>query len=753
MAAKVDPTAQSKRNSLDLFSDGRLEVHVPDLADSTINPRNDPEELMHAPSRTSVFYDEKLPVCVRVHIPFAEVPDMTPLRFRGYLTRFAISLEVSAASFANARYSSLGFQLQQTGKVQELQETSHPIFSTIIDQSSLIYVSCVNQKSNQSSHENQGWEAIWLVELPIVRPRARLISPRISIAAQASLRAKALEGGSISLWTPPSASDDDSDPETSILTEEQVTDEYLIPLAPLTSMNLLEGLSHDVKFSRLSTPPTLPVTKVLSPASRVTPLAGAALTPEVVKLAHLASKVYIPVFPCVTMRLRCSRLPNSATLSEDGNVVLANLDIDVTAYAKVDVVLRSVEFVVVGGKVDHLQFPTGKYPIRCKPLDGISEIFRLMSLTTQPATSGGVSSSKRGSGISQNEALTSKHDMVRSVTIKVEYTPVLRPKQDTSSEKLALEDVNSMGPLISTTWNTSVDFSAESPGASNSLQSYADQNRAMTMQQDAGRQQSYGGLRSVSGRSSSAWLQMQQLRSPSVGSLPAGDVSPMLGSGSWSLPTQPAAAHMNPYGASASPQMPSHPLLSPQASQSTLSVPQPHQHTQQQQSQQLAYSAALRQISHEGLNITFTGPTQVIAGEIFTWKVFISNRSRSSKRIALIVQPKKWKVNNTKTLPRDPPQRMHSSQHQGLNAATIVADDAALHVMHMSGKIEADELVSLVNDIRVGPLGPGAIHETEIRLVALGVGVLSLDGVRVVDLAKGAGFECTNLMNVISRRE
>lgn len=703
--------------------------------------------------------DERLPVYIHLRLSTSEVPDMTPLNFNSYLARLAISVDVSAASFANARYSSLGFPQQQQTKVQELQETKHPIFSTVVDHTSLIRVICAKPKNDHgnpneiqdsSSVEgdrqlfddaSSGWSAVWLVEVLLTRPKTRLISPRIAIFARASLRAKATEGGAISLWTP-SLSDEDSDPESSLVIEEQPSEEYLVPLAPLSGMNLLDGLSHDIKFGTLPDPPTLSATKILSPTARNAGYSGSALPPEVIKLPGLSNKIYIPVFPCIALRLRSSRLPSGTTLSEDENVVLANLDIDITAYAKVDVIIRSIEFAVVGGKVDQLQLPTHKFPMRCQPMDGISEIFRLVPIAVHTGSSNTIGSQNRNSGISQTEQIASRQDMIRSVSIKVEYTPVLKSKSESISHYSSMDYVDSMGPLVRTVWNTVIDFAIDNTGVTASVQQANDQSRVAQSQfgSDSLPLPSNGGFRSVSGRSSSAWLQMQQLRSPSIGSSMNADLSPMLSGDHWSLPTHPPAAHMAQSG--------NHQILSPtMASQVSLGF--------QQQLQQPAYpSAALREISHEGLSITFTGPTQVLAGEIFTWKVFISNNSRSSKRIALIIQPKKWKTNNLKSLPREPLSQTQSSQPQQLLASSsIVIDDAALQSMHTSGKIEADELVSLVNDIRVGPLGPGAIHETEIKLVALGVGVLSLDGVRVVDLAKAAGFECTNLMNVICRRE
>lgn len=64
----------------------------------------------------------------------------------------------------------------------------------------------------------------------------------------------------------------------------------------------------------------------------------------------------------------------------------------------------------------------------------------------------------------------------------------------------------------------------------------------------------------------------------------------------------------------------------------------------------------------------------------------------------------------------------------------------ALHHPAQSSGVSAvppdTELVSLTAELRIGPLGIGQCHETEIRWVAYKSGVLSVDAIRVVDLAR-----------------
>ncbi|KAK9244261.1 TRAPP trafficking subunit Trs65-domain-containing protein [Lipomyces tetrasporus] len=687
------PAAQ--RSSLDLFATGGLAIHVPDVAiylqkhpgqGSIPTDTATYSEFFELPKRDIIFYDERIPVFLQFRL---SAPELSSVTFNAYLSRLVLTVDAAAVSFTNPRYSSLGLQLHGQQPATDHPETSYPIFSTVIDRSSLVLV-----QEPAGSAEGEGvWSALWYLTIPITRPKARLVSPRISLSARANLREKSND--TISVWK--------ADKSAGI---ETLPVEYLSPLMPLNSVNLLEGLAHDVVFA--SNPPVLAANKVLprTTASTVTSASKvSASAPGFIRLPRLVCKSYTPVFPCISLRLRCSRLPRATTLSEDEYIVLANVEVDITAFAKVEVLIRKVDLVVTGGKTEKL---TGagiqiggnddRFPMKCGPLDGISEIFKLYPLSAESNAwsnrSSGASIVGHGGmivpggsgGDLQSRAADSSKNLTRSITVRVEYTPVLKEPSDGDSGL-------GYGPEITTIWNTTVDFSATGSGTLGLPQQQIEQNRNSQVVQPI------MGSRSVSGRSSSAWLQMQQqqLRSPSgtvIGE------SPMMTAGPWGI-------------------TPPQPQPTPSAS---------------------------REIVHEGLSLTFFGPTEVLAGQIFVWKVYIINRSRTAKRISLIVQPKKWKDSNIKVLPRSP------LAQQKVSPSTIIMDDTVLYNAHRTGLIESDELISLVNDIRIGPLGPGASHEAELKLVALGVGVLSLDGVRVVDLATGEGFECTNLMNVICRR-
>jgi hypothetical protein len=96
--------------------------------------------------------------------------------------------------------------------------------------------------------------------------------------------------------------------------------------------------------------------------------------------------------------------------------------------------------------------------------------------------------------------------------------------------------------------------------------------------------------------------------------------------------------------------------------------------------------------STQGLTVTFTGPSRVYVGEAFTWSVFVVNRSNRTRKLALIIPPKRRRAGEGKALPNapsnDPPEP--------------VIDEAMVWQSHRSRYLEPAELVPLVNDIRIG---------------------------------------------------
>ncbi|VVT54021.1 uncharacterized protein SAPINGB_P003867 [Magnusiomyces paraingens] len=58
-------------------------------------------------------------------------------------------------------------------------------------------------------------------------------------------------------------------------------------------------------------------------------------------------------------------------------------------------------------------------------------------------------------------------------------------------------------------------------------------------------------------------------------------------------------------------------------------------------------------------------------------------------------------------------------------------------------------IVSLMNDVRIGPLAAQACYETQIQMMALAPGQFTLEGLTIVDLITGDSYECGKLLDVI----
>jgi len=165
--------------------------------------------------------------------------------------------------------------------------------------------------------------------------------------------------------------------------------------------------------------------------------------------------------------------------------------------------------------------------------------------------------------------------------------------------------------------------------------------------------------------------------------------------------------------------------------------------------------------SKQDLTVTFTGPSRVYVGETFTWSVFVVNRSSRTRKLALLIPPKRKRVGDGKTLPATP---------AGADPPEPVIDESMVYQSHKSRYLEPAELVPLVHDVRIGcaldspppaqlyrtdtyvcsPLMPSACHTTELSFVPLTTGLLSLEGVRVVDLNTNETTECKELPSIVS---
>lgn len=94
-----------------------------------------------------------------------------------------------------------------------------------------------------------------------------------------------------------------------------------------------------------------------------------------------------------------------------------------------------------------------------------------------------------------------------------------------------------------------------------------------------------------------------------------------------------------------------------------------------------------------GLTFTFTGPPRVYVGEVFSWSVFVVNRSNETRKLLLIVPPKRKRTGSGKDLPPTP---------GGSAVAEAVVDEALVYQAQRNMHLDAAELVALVNNVGIG---------------------------------------------------
>lgn len=147
------------------------------------------------------------------------------------------------------------------------------------------------------------------------------------------------------------------------------------------------------------------------------------------------------------------------------------------------------------------------------------------------------------------------------------------------------------------------------------------------------------------------------------------------------------------------------------------------------------------------ITLTISGPPQVRVGEIFTWDVFIINRSDKTRKLAILSVAKRK---------RDYEGRPTSSKGDGHEADTgeiltaAVIDENVVYAKQKSLKKETAELVCLTTDIRLGSLSPGSCYTASLKFLALSAGVLSVESIRVIDLATNETADIRELPSIIA---
>lgn len=146
-----------------------------------------------------------------------------------------------------------------------------------------------------------------------------------------------------------------------------------------------------------------------------------------------------------------------------------------------------------------------------------------------------------------------------------------------------------------------------------------------------------------------------------------------------------------------------------------------------------------------GITATFSGPSAARAGDIVNWTVFVANKSHVQRSLSLVFLPE----DNLAEAPPSRTSTMRSVIHVDPAPDTASAVSIAMS-KHGPRADDPDRgLVSLVNDVKIGPLPPGACAQVELPVLALAPGVHSLDNVTLVDLVTSDGHDCKKLIKLV----
>lgn len=153
--------------------------------------------------------------------------------------------------------------------------------------------------------------------------------------------------------------------------------------------------------------------------------------------------------------------------------------------------------------------------------------------------------------------------------------------------------------------------------------------------------------------------------------------------------------------------------------------------------------------SLNGLKLVFIGELSVELGKVVTWKVQAINRSGRQVNLSLMVKNSK----------RPNSMYLHgnnsSAPGQGVSSSNVLAtavDDSAkqnvlvynrtqLYYQYNLLKLDKGGIVFLMNDVRLGPIEPNQVFESEIKLIGITKGIYNLDGLRVFDMNTGDGID------------
>lgn len=157
-----------------------------------------------------------------------------------------------------------------------------------------------------------------------------------------------------------------------------------------------------------------------------------------------------------------------------------------------------------------------------------------------------------------------------------------------------------------------------------------------------------------------------------------------------------------------------------------------------------------------GLKLTFIGKLDIKLGEVVNWKIQAINNSPNRLNLSLLVQNPinfnpVYSGTNATTNNFSSSNLLHKVGKANSRGDVIIYNKLQLNALYNSLKADGEGgegVLILNNDIRIGPLDPNTVFETEIQLVGISKGIFNLDGVKVFDINSGDGLDFGKLLEV-----
>lgn len=153
-----------------------------------------------------------------------------------------------------------------------------------------------------------------------------------------------------------------------------------------------------------------------------------------------------------------------------------------------------------------------------------------------------------------------------------------------------------------------------------------------------------------------------------------------------------------------------------------------------------------------GLKLTFKGKLNVNLGEVINWRLQAINESHNRLLLSLVVQNP---INFNPVYSNL--SSSTNSNNNNVSSSNLVNDESQevlvynklqLYNLYSSLKLDNRGIVILDNDIRLGPIEPFSVFETDLKLIGLSKGIFNLDGIKIFDTTSGDGIDFGKIVEV-----